>query len=222
MSELITPYGNVTEISGRRGSGRTTTLMQHLGEKDFMFSPFNRTYFGNDKRFRHYSDLLHTTHFFRGRRGFKVLIDDLDCFNDMLFNRELTPIKQFKPESDVWQRLDIFKQTNPLMFFYMVMIELGKYDDLLHEYRVDGYTIVRDGELQTRSIEITPDDFESVMGLSRELSKLRESYYDHQRSIEARKKRLDSLSPADVVALYMAKANDLRYQQIQEEIDNDR
>lgn len=183
MSEPVTPYGNVAEISGCRGSGRTTTLMQHLGEKDFMFSPFNRTYFGNDKRFRHYGDLLHTTHFFFGRRGFKVLIDDIDYFNNSGELRQvLSPIVAFKPDSDVWQRLEELRRTHPLMAFYTVMMALDKYDAC--RYRVDGYTIVSDGELQTRNIVITPDDFESVMGLSRELSELRKAYLPNQRKIE--------------------------------------
>lgn len=217
MSELVTPYGNVTEISGHRGTGRTTTLMQHLGEKDFMFSPFNRTYFGNDKRFHHYGELLDTQHFFRGRRGFKVFIDDLDWFNNFELRRALSPIEQFKPDSDVWTRLEELRRTSPLMAFYLVMMELGKCDSWT--WRVDGYTIVSDGELQTRNIEITPDDFENVMGLSRKLSALRKEYVIHQRIIEVYKKRLDALLPENVVALYMAKANDLRYQQIQKEID---
>ena len=182
MSELITPYGNVAEISGCRGSGRTTTLMQHLGEKDFMFSPFNRTYFGNDKRFHHYGELLHTTHVFRGRRGFKVFIDDLDWFNNFELRKALSQIEQVKPDSDVWTRLEELRRTSsPLMAFYTVMMGLGKCD--WWEYRVDGYTIVSDGELQTRDIEITPDDFESVMGLSRELSELRKAL-NHQRMAE--------------------------------------
>lgn len=219
MSELPTPYGNVTEISGRRGTGRTTMLMQHLGEKDFMFSPFNRTYFGNDKRFHHYGELLNTQHFFCGRRGFKVLIDDLDWFNNFELCRALSPIEQFKPDSDVWTRLEELRRTSPLMAFYLVMMELGKCDSWT--WRVDGYTIVSDGELQTRDIEITRADLESVLGLSNDLTVLRKAYVKHQRDIEAYKKRLDALSPADVVALYMAKANDLRAQQIQKGIDND-
>lgn len=182
MSELPTPYGNVTEISGHRGTGRTTTLMQYLGEKDFMFSPFNRTYFGNDKRFYHYKELLNTQHFFYGRRGFKVFIDDIDWFNNFDLRKALSPIEQFKPDSDVWTRLEELRRTSPLMAFYAVMMGLDKYD--AGRYRVDGYTIVSDGELQTRNIVITPDDFESVMGLSRELSELRKAYLPNQRKIE--------------------------------------
>ena len=220
MSELSTPEGSVLEISGLRGSGRTTTLMQHLGEKDFMFSPFNRTYFGNDKRFHHYGELLDTQHFFRGRRGFKVFIDNLDLFNNLRLRQALSPIEQFKPDSDVWTRLEELRRTSPLMAFYLVMMELDKCD--WWTWRVDGYTIVSDGELQTRDIEITLADLESVLGLSNDLTALRKTRIKRQRDIAAYMERLDALSPADVVKLYMEKANNLRAQQIQKGIDNDR
>ena len=219
MSELPTPYGNVTEISGHRGTGRTTTLMQYLGEKDFMFSPFNRTYFGNDKRFHHYGELLHTQHFFRGRRDFKVFIDDLDWFNNFELRSALSPIEQFKPDSDVWTRLEELRRTSPLMAFYVVMTDLDKCD--LWTWRVDGYTIVSNGELQTRNIEITLDDFERVVSLSQDLFALRKTRIKRQRDIAAYMERLNALSPEDVVKLYMEKANNLRAQQVQKEIDND-